>query len=59
MFTIRYVRKDDKTFWGTLDKHLSVNEFLLKCRDKRGYIISDNEKPVGIMRCVNLDMKCL
>jgi Acetyltransferases len=50
MLTIRYVCEEDRTFWTTLDKHLSVNEFMLKCRDKRGYIISDNEKPIGIMR---------
>jgi Acetyltransferases len=50
MFTIRYVCEEDKEFWYTLDKHLSINEFILKCRDKRGYIISDNEMPIGIMR---------
>ena len=50
MLTIRYVCEEDRTFWTTLDKHLSINEFTLKCRDKRGYIISDNEKSIGIMR---------
>ena len=50
MFNIRYVCEDDKAFWTTLDKHIDPNELLLKCRDKRGYIISDNDKPIGIMR---------
>ena len=50
MFTIKYACKEDKDLWFSYDRHLSENEFLLKCRDKRGYIISDNEKPVGIMR---------
>ena len=50
MFTIRYACEEDTAFWITLDKYLSANEFMLKCRDKRGYIIGDNEKPIGIMR---------
>ena len=50
MFAIRYVSELDKPFWFTLDDHLSENEFKLKIRDKRGYIISDNNKPVGILR---------
>ena len=50
MFQIRYVSKNDKSFWFSLDKHLSESEFELKIRDKRGYVISDDDKPVGIMR---------
>ena len=50
MFNIRYVSEDDKLFWFTLDKHLSRSEFELKIRDKRGYVISDGPKPIGIMR---------
>ena len=50
MFSVRYVCEEDKAFWITLDKHLSINEFMLKCRDKRGYIICDNENPIGVMR---------
>jgi len=41
---------EDKSFWFTLDKHLSEKEFELKIRDKRGYIISDDDKPIGVMR---------
>ena len=50
MFSIRYVSDSDKAFWFSLDEHISESEFILKIRDKRGYIISDNEIPVGIMR---------
>ena len=50
MFQMRYVCKDDKRFWDSLDEHLSESEFERKIRDKRGYIISDNGIPVGIMR---------
>jgi len=50
MFEIRYATENDKTFWFTLDKHISEAEFLLKIRDKRGYTISDDNKSVGVMR---------
>ena len=50
MFEIRYISRNDKLFWFTLDKHLSESEFELKIRDRRGYIIIDVDKPVGIMR---------
>ena len=50
MFEIRYVSESDKPFWFTLDEHLSESEFEFKIRDKRGYIISDGGKPVGVMR---------
>lgn len=50
MFEIRYVTEADMKFWFTLDRHMSENELLLKIRDKRGYVICDGNKPVGIMR---------
>ena len=50
MFTVRYACEDDKAFWFTLDKHLTESEFTLKVRDRRCYIISDNENPIGIIR---------
>lgn len=50
MFTIRYVAETDKGFWFTLDKHMSESEFLLKVRDRRGFIICDNNKPIGVLR---------
>lgn len=50
MFEIRYAAEADKSFWFTLDKHMSEDEFLLKIRDKRGYVIYYDRKPIGIMR---------
>ncbi|MCL2055351.1 MAG: GNAT family N-acetyltransferase [Oscillospiraceae bacterium] len=50
MLKIRYATENDKPFWFTLDKHLSEDEFARKIRDKRGYIISNGEKSIGIMR---------
>ena len=50
--SIRYVTASDKGFWVTLDKHLSVNEFELKIRDKRGYMVYVNDKPI-LLVCDN------
>ena len=50
MFEIRYVTNTDKAFWFTHDTHMSEDEFLLKVRDKRAYIIRDDNKPIGVMR---------
>lgn len=50
MFQITYVSEADRLFWYTLDEHLSESEFRLKIRDRRGYVISDVDKPIGIMR---------
>ena len=50
MFNIRYVSKEDKSFWLTLDKNFSEKQFELKIRDKQGYVISDDDKPMGVMR---------
>ena len=50
MIQIRYVTEDDSLYWFTLDRHMAESEFLLKVRDRRGYIINDSDTPVGIMR---------
>ena len=50
MFRIRYANEHDTPFWFSLDKHLSPSEFELKIRDKRSYIISDEDQPIGVMR---------
>ena len=50
MINIRAVIKEDEKFWFSLDEHISREEFLLKVRDKRGYIISANGESVGVMR---------
>ena len=50
MFEVRYVTEADKAFWFTLDKHLNETELDMKIRDKRGYVISVEGKPIGVMR---------
>ena len=50
MFVIDYVTEKDREFWFSQDRHLSESEFLLKVRDKRGYVIKDDEKPIGVLR---------
>lgn len=50
MIEIRYVQPCDKEFWYSLDRHLPEKEFEHKVRDKRGYVLFDNKKPVGILR---------
>lgn len=50
MFQIRGLKKEDKDFWYTLDRHLPEAEFIKKVADKRGYVIFDDEKPIGIFR---------
>ena len=50
MIEIRYIHLDDKEFWFSLDKHLSEQEFNNKVRDNRGYVLLDDNKPVGLLR---------
>jgi len=50
MFKIRYASEQDRSFWFTLDEHMVESEFERKVRDKRAYIISDGDTPIGILR---------
>lgn len=50
METIRYIQNGDQTFWLGLDKHISAAELEKKIRDKMGYIITENNIPVGLLR---------
>lgn len=50
MTEIRYVRSEDKEFWYRLDKHLSEQEFEHKVSSKRGYIVLEDNRPVGLLR---------
>ena len=47
---IRCVEKEDKEFWYSLDKHLPDTEFEKKVRDRQGYVIFEDGRPVGILR---------
>lgn len=50
MTEIRYVQAADKEFWYSLDKHLPEQEFDNKIRNKRGYVLLDEDKPIGLLR---------
>lgn len=50
MIKIKYAEKEDKDFWLKLDRHLSESGFLKKVRDRQGYVIFDNNMPVGLLR---------
>ena len=50
MIEVRYVMKEDKEFWYSLDKHLPESEFAKKVRDKQGYVLFDDDNAVGLLR---------
>jgi len=50
MITIRYVEMADKLFWYQLDKHLPEAEFENKIKTKRGYVLLENDSPIGLLR---------
>lgn len=50
MTEIRYVKSEDKTFWYSLDKHLPNYEYEKKIRDKQGYVLFIDNKPIGLLR---------
>ena len=47
---IRYVEINDKKEWYDLDHHLPENVFDEKVRTKRGYVLVEDEKIIGILR---------
>lgn len=50
MIKIRNVQSEDKEFWYSLDKHLPEPEFDKKVSEKRGYVLLENERKVGLLR---------
>lgn len=50
MIEIRYVKETDKDFWFRLDRHISKDELDRKIRDKMGYVLFENDLPVGVLR---------
>ncbi|AMP19893.1 hypothetical protein AZF37_00715 [endosymbiont 'TC1' of Trimyema compressum] len=50
MVKMRYALENDKGFWFKYDEELSEQEFLLKIREKRAYVVSNGNESVGIMR---------
>ena len=50
MVEIRYVQLEDKEFWYSLDRHLPEQEFDNKIRDKRGYVLLEDNGLAGLLR---------
>lgn len=50
MLSIRCLRLEDKEFWYRFDRHLPESEFENKVRTKRGYILSLDGNPIGLLR---------
>lgn len=50
MAGIRYVQMDDKTFWYSLDNHLPESEYANKVYNKQGYILTEGNKAIGLLR---------
>ena len=50
MEEIRYIQASDKDFWFSLDKHLPEAEFDKKVRDRQGYVLLRDSKPLGLLR---------
>lgn len=50
MITIRHAEESDRDFWFSLDRHLSVEVFARKAGLKEGYVIYEDDRPVGILR---------
>ena len=50
MVKIRYVQPEDKEFWYGLDRHLPEQEFENKVSGKKGYILLEENTPIGLLR---------
>ncbi|PWM38454.1 MAG: GNAT family N-acetyltransferase [Clostridiales bacterium] len=50
MMHIRYLQKEDRAFWFQLDRHLPAREFERKIRDRMGYVILEDQQPIGLLR---------
>lgn len=47
---IRYATETDREFWFTLDHHLDEEEFNRKIRDRMGYVLTQYDQPVAVLR---------
>ena len=48
--SVQYVCEEDKTFWFSLDQHLSEEEYSRKVRDRMGYVLMLEDHPIAILR---------
>jgi GNAT superfamily N-acetyltransferase len=44
------MQKEDTDFWFKLDRHLSEAEFTKKIRDNMGYVLFEDNIPIGLLR---------
>ena len=47
---IRYAQLNDKTEWFRLDRHLPEEGFEEKIRNKQGYVLTEDDKVIGVLR---------
>ena len=47
---IRYAQLNDKTEWYRLDRHLPEAGFEEKVRIKQGYVLTEDDKVIGVLR---------
>ena len=47
---IRYAELNDKTEWYKLDRHLPEKEFEEKIRTQQGYVLTEDDKVIGVLR---------
>ena len=47
---IRYAQLNDKTEWLRLDRHLPEAGFEEKIRNKQGYVLTEDDKIIGLLR---------
>ena len=47
---IRYAQLNDKTEWFRLDRYLPEAGFEEKIRNKQGYVLTEDDKVIGVLR---------
>ncbi len=50
MRDVRYAKENDKAFWLSLDAHITEEELEKKFRDRRGYVVTEDGIPCGVLR---------
>lgn len=50
MIEMRYVQSTDQEFWYSHDKHLPEREFEKKVNNKRGYVLSEDNKAIARLK---------
>ena len=53
---IRYVREKDREFVMSIDRHVNDDQFVNRVNARMGYVIWENECPIGVMsHCILWD----